>query len=84
MEDRQNRIKKLLYRSWYRGCKETDQIIGNYAKAHIENFSDAELDELEEILAQNDNDLYDWISNKKPTPEIMNKNSIFVKIKACR
>jgi antitoxin CptB len=79
---KEERIKKLLYRSWYRGCKETDQIIGNYAKANIENFSDLELDELEEILAQNDNDLYDWISNKKPTPEAMSKNSIFVKIKA--
>lgn len=82
MVDRENRIKKLLYRSWYRGCKETDQIIGNYAKANIQNFSESELDELEEILAQNDNDLYDWISNKKPTPEFMNKNSVFVKIKA--
>ncbi len=81
MSDRATRIKKLLYQSWYRGCKETDQIIGGYAKKHIENMSDAELDELEEILAQNDNDLYDWLSNKKPTPEFMDKNSVMRKLR---
>ncbi len=81
MQEREQRIKKLLYRSWYRGCKETDKIVGGYAKKHIENFSDKELDELEDILAQNDNDLYDWLSNKKPTPDFMEKNSVFCKLR---
>ncbi len=77
----EDRRKKLLYRSWYRGCKETDQIIGGYAKKNIDKMTEAELDELEEILAQNDNDLYDWLSNKKQTPENMDSNSVFKKLK---
>ncbi len=77
----QNRRKKILYRSWYRGCKETDQIVGGYAKKYIEQMSDAELDELEEILEQNDNDIYDWLTGKKPMPEIMAKNSVMGKLK---
>jgi antitoxin CptB len=81
MDARFKRKKRLLYQSWYRGCKETDQIIGGYAKKHIEKMSDLELDELEEILAQNDNDLYDWLSNKKPMPEKMAKNSVMIKLK---
>ncbi len=81
MSTRENRIKKLLYQSWYRGCKETDKIVGGYAKKHIESFSDKELDELEQILEQNDNDIYDWLSNKKPTPEFINKNSVFEKLR---
>lgn len=82
MDEREKRLKKLLYRSWYRGCKETDKIVGGYAKKYIENFSDKELDELEEILEQNDNDIYDWLSNKKPTPENMNNNSVFSKLRS--
>ncbi len=82
MNEKETRIKKLLYRSWYRGCKETDKIVGGYAKKHIENFSDKELDELEEILEQNDNDLYDWLSNKKPTPDFMHNNSVFEKLRS--
>lgn len=78
---REIRIKKLLYRSYYRGCKETDQIVGGYAKKYIENMSDKELTELEEILEQNDNDLYDWLSNKKQMPEFMMKNSVMQKLR---
>jgi antitoxin CptB len=81
MNERENRIKKLLYRSWYRGCKETDQILGGYAKKHIEKFSDKELDELEEILEQNDNDIYDWLSNKKEMPAEMSDNSVMQKLR---
>ncbi len=79
--DRQTRIKKLLYRSWYRGCKETDRVIGGYAKKHIESFSDAELDELEDILEQNDNDLWDWLSGKKEAPKEIENNSVFTRMK---
>lgn len=82
MSARENRIKKLLYRSWYRGCKETDKVIGGYAKKYIENFSDKELDELEEILAENDNDLYDWLSNKKDMPAHIKANSVFSKMRS--
>jgi antitoxin CptB len=75
------RLKKILYRSWYRGCKETDKIIGGFVKENINYLTNHDLDELEEILEQSDNDLYDWISGKKNLPDFMNHNKIFQKIK---
>ncbi len=78
--ERENRVKKLLYQSWYRGCKETDKIIGYFAKKHIHELNDKELDELEEILNENDNDIYDWLSNKKPLPENFSQNSVMIRL----
>lgn len=59
--------KKLLYRSCYRGCKETDYLIGNYAKENIEKIVDLNL--YEAFLNENDGNIYDWIMNKIATPE---------------
>jgi antitoxin CptB len=81
-ESRQIRIKRLLYQSWYRGCKETDKIIGGFAKKHIHELSDKELDQLEEILAENDNDIFDWCCGKLPVPEKYTGNHVFQKILA--
>lgn len=74
------RIKKLLYQSWYRGCKETDKIVGLFAKKYIHTLTDTELDELENILAENDNDIFDWLSNKKEMPANMRTNSIMQRL----
>lgn len=60
-------IKKLLYRSCYRGCKETDFLIGNFAKSNIKQISDLEL--YANFLNENDGQIYDWIMQKTPTPE---------------
>ena len=76
-EIRENRVKKLLYRSWYRGCKETDKIIGGWAKKNSEHLSDTQLDELEAILAEHDRDIYDWLTGKIEAPEEMQKNSVY-------
>ena len=38
------RRRKLLFRSWHRGTREADLIMGRFADAHIASLSDAELD----------------------------------------
>ena len=43
IKSRQQFIKKLLYQSCNRGCKETDLIIGQFAKQNIANMSDSDL-----------------------------------------
>ncbi len=78
---REIRIKKLLYQSWYRGCKETDKIVGLFAKKYIHELSDIELDELEAILNENDNDIFDWLSNKREMPEEIKSNSIMKRLR---
>ncbi len=62
------RRKRLLYRSIYRGNKENDILLGQFARAHIAEFTAAELDQYERLLAIGDNDIYDWISGKTAVP----------------
>jgi antitoxin CptB len=79
IKNRDQFIKKLLYQSCNRGCKETDLIIGQFAKKNIEKMTDNELKIFEHILEQNDADLYDWYVKKKPVPE-ENLSTIMTKI----
>jgi antitoxin CptB len=79
IKNRDQFIKKLLYQSCNRGCKETDLIIGQFAKKNIEKMTNNELKIFEHILEQNDADLYDWYVKKKPVPE-ENLSTIMTKI----
>lgn len=77
MRDNRNiRIKKILYQTWYRGCKETDKILGYYAKAHIHAMSNNELDMLEAIMQEDDADIYKWVSGELPLPEHYKDNPV--------
>lgn len=62
------RRKRLLYRSVYRGNKENDILLGQFARAHIAEFGAAELDQYERLLDASDNDIFDWISGKIAIP----------------
>ncbi|MCP5362770.1 MAG: succinate dehydrogenase assembly factor 2 [Rickettsiaceae bacterium] len=65
---REETIKKLLYRSCNRGCKETDLIIGSFARENIDKMTDEELKAFSELLKLPDADIYDWYIKKKPLP----------------
>jgi antitoxin CptB len=62
------RLKRLKYRAWHRGFREADLILGPFADTHAESLTDAQLDALEILLEQPDQDLYEWIVEKTPTP----------------
>ena len=64
----ETRRKRLLYRSVYRGNKENDVVLGQFARAHIAEFTAAELDQYERLLQAGDNDIYDWVSGRAPVP----------------
>ena len=66
--DLETRRKRLLYRSVYRGNKENDILLGQFARAHIQSFDAAELDQYERILEAGDNDIFDWISGQAAVP----------------
>ena len=65
----ETRRKRLLYRSVYRGNKENDILLGQFARAHIADFGAAELDQYESLLRAGDNDIYDWVSGKAAVPD---------------
>jgi antitoxin CptB len=68
-EKRQQLIKKLLYQSANRGCKETDILVGNFAKINLEKMTNQELEIFSDILQLQDADIYDWYTQKKPLPK---------------
>jgi antitoxin CptB len=59
-----SRLKRLRYRSWHRGVKETDLILGKFADERLESLSPALLDDFERLLEENDADIWDWIVGK--------------------
>ena len=63
-----DRVKRIIHRANYRGFKEADIILGGFAKAHAASLNDGELDMFENLLAQKDHDIYDWITGAQDTP----------------
>lgn len=80
-EDRTIRIKRLQYQSWYRGCKETDRVLGWFAKQHLHELDEAELDVFEAILDESDNDIFAW-KGGEPLPERYQGNTVMQRILA--
>ena len=86
MEDHATRLKRLRMRSWHRGIKEMDLILGGFADDEMKSLSPAELDQHEIMMSENDHDLYQWVSGQSETPpEIANALSkirvYFLKLK---
>lgn len=62
------RRKRLRFRSWHRGTRESDLILGSFAEAHLAAFDDAQLDRYEALLDCPDADLFDWIAGRAMPP----------------
>lgn len=62
------RLRRLRLRSWRRGMRETDLLLGPFADATLEQLSPDELDAFESLLLENDQDLYLWISRRYGQP----------------
>ena len=57
--------KQIIYRSMHRGTKEMDLLLGNFVKKYINEFNDAELNDLEKLLFIEDEIIYKWYFEKK-------------------
>lgn len=66
-EDR--RRERLRYRSWHRGTREMDLIMGKFADQVLPTLDSNLLDSFESMLDIPDPDLYDWVSGRKPIPD---------------
>jgi antitoxin CptB len=65
---KQNYLKKLLYRSCNRGCKENDILLGDFARRNIEHLTTQELELYEDLLNETDTDIFNWVSYKVQAP----------------
>ena len=68
-ETRETRLKRLKIRSWRRGTREMDMLLGPYFDACGADLDDATLDAYETLLSENDQDLYAWVSGRDTPPE---------------
>ncbi len=62
------RLKRLRFRSWHRGTRELDFVMGSFAERHLADLTDAQLDAFEALLEVADADLYNWIAGQAPVP----------------
>jgi antitoxin CptB len=62
------RRRKLLFRSWHRGMREMDLIMGRFADAVLDRLSEGELAELERLIEIPDRDLLAWITGEEAVP----------------
>ncbi len=69
VETDENRLKRLRMRSWRRGTREMDLILGPFADDSLAGQSPALRDIFETLLTENDQDLYLWISDRAEVPE---------------
>jgi antitoxin CptB len=64
------RRRRLLFRSWRRGTKEADLLLGAFAEAHLAGLSEAQLDRYETLLELSDATLFEWVAGRAdPAPE---------------
>ena len=62
------RRRRLLFRSWHRGIREMDLIMGRFADACIAELSDAALDDFERLMELPDSELFSWITGAVAAP----------------
>ena len=65
------RLKRMTMRSWRRGTKEMDLVLGPFADAHLAGLSEADLVTYDALLEENDQDLMAWIFGQAAPPPVL-------------
>ena len=68
-EPAEHRIKRLSMRSMRRGIKEMDLILSAFAAGHLADMDDAALTLYDQMLNENDHDLYQWVTGQTDAPD---------------
>jgi antitoxin CptB len=64
------RRKRLKFRSWHRGTKEMDLLVGSFADRYLAGMTAAELDLFEPLLDLPEPVLYAWVIGRlAPDPD---------------
>ena len=73
IENKQNLIKKLKYRSIYSGLKESNFILRKFAIEQLEFLNLEELKSYEKFLKLGDLIIWNWVTNNQTPPYIKDK-----------
>ena len=71
METAEARLKRMAMRSWRRGTKEMDLVLGPYGDAHLAGMSAARLAIYDVLLEENDQDLLPWVLGQGTPPSAL-------------
>ena len=80
MTNKETLKKQIIYRSTHRGSKEMDILLGSFVKEYVEEFNEADLNNLHNLLLIEDEILYHWYFKKKNNGKIPN-NKVSEKLK---
>jgi antitoxin CptB len=61
--------KRLKFRSWHRGTREMDLLLGRFADGRLDGFGAEALRAYAALLEQPDPDIYDWVCGRGECPE---------------
>ncbi len=62
------RRRKLKFRSWHRGMREMDLIMGRFADVFVDTMEPAELDAYERLMETPDPELLGWVLADQSPP----------------
>lgn len=62
------RLRRLKFRSWHRGIKEMDLILGHFADEIMSTLDAVDLDDYERLIEIEDVTLYNWITGHEKAP----------------
>ncbi|HDZ81794.1 MAG TPA: succinate dehydrogenase assembly factor 2 [Roseobacter sp.] len=68
-EPHEYKVKRLHMRSMRRGIKEMDLILPSYASQRLSMMDEVALSLYDEMLSENDHDIYQWVTGQSVAPE---------------
>lgn len=80
-EEPDQRRRKLRFRSWHRGMREMDLVLGPFADRCLADLTEAEIDQYEALLEIPDTELMGWVTGRSPLPPSMD-TPLFARILA--
>ena len=67
--DIDTRRRRLRFRAWHRGIRETDLIMGRFADAHLDALTVEDMADFEALLDIPDRDILDWVTGAATVPD---------------
>ncbi len=64
-----SRRRKLRFRSWHRGMREMDLILGPFADASLAGLTEAEIEQYESLLDISDTELLPILTGRDAVPD---------------
>ena len=76
------RRKQLRFRSWHRGIKEADLLLGRFADRYIDGFDAGQLDRFDALLGENDIEIYAWYAGRSEPPAAVAETDVWALLKS--